>query len=336
MIKGNSWLFISLVVLLAVAGYFFMSRNTGTIPAELKNFAIKDTASIDKIFIADSDGNTVLLKRRTSHWTVNDKYTARPHSVNLLLKTFNRLSVKMPVSKNALEPVIKRMATNSTKVEVYQGKDVPSKVYYVGAPTADNQGTHMLLQLDGKKSSQPFIMHVPGFHGFLTSRFFTDELQWRNPLVFNAPFASIQKIKVHYYENAEASFQIERYMDEITLKDHEGKQVDYFNDTLMMDYLSRYDKVYYEAVNTELPDTYRDSILSSPPYFSISVEEITGKTNTLVAYHMPNFKKIQDKDGKEFPYDVSRMYGYLNDELFILIQFPTFNALTLPRSYFMQ
>ena len=36
----------------------------------------------------------------------------------------------------------------------------------------------------------------------------------------------------------------------------------------------------------------------------------------------------------EFEYDVDRMYGHLNNELFTYVQFATFDDITLPKSYF--
>jgi hypothetical protein len=50
---------------------------------------------------------------------------------------------------------------------------------------------------------------------------------------------------------------------------------------------------------------------------------------------MPNFREIADHDDVLFEYDIDRMYGYLNNELFTYVQFATFDNITLPRSYFL-
>ena len=117
------------------------------------DFAIKDSKSIDKIFIVASTGKSVTLSKQDTNWLVNGKYNARPDNIRLLLKTFRRIDVRSPVPKAAVNNIITEIATGATKVEIYQGNDKPSKIYYVGNPTNDNQGTYMILETDGVKST---------------------------------------------------------------------------------------------------------------------------------------------------------------------------------------
>ena len=49
--KNNKFLLATLLILVAIAVYFFVSKSSGTLNIEHSDFAIKDTASIDKIFI---------------------------------------------------------------------------------------------------------------------------------------------------------------------------------------------------------------------------------------------------------------------------------------------
>ena len=51
---------------------------------------------------------------------------------------------------------------------------------------------------------------------------------------------------------------------------------------------------------------------------------------------MTNFRRTLDYDGTEFDYDVDRMYGHLNDELYTYVQYATFDKITLPKSYFIE
>ena len=73
--KSNRIILILFVVLAAVAGYFYYTKSSGTIKKELSDFAVADTASIDKIFMADREGHTATLIRKSpTEWTVNNKY----------------------------------------------------------------------------------------------------------------------------------------------------------------------------------------------------------------------------------------------------------------------
>ena len=57
--KKNKTLLVIAAALLAITSYFIFSKNSGTIKRELRDFAVADTASITKIFMADKTGKTV-------------------------------------------------------------------------------------------------------------------------------------------------------------------------------------------------------------------------------------------------------------------------------------
>lgn len=174
--RSNKLLLVLLVVLIAVAAVIYFNNDKGAtiddIEGAKSEFGVEDTSSITKIFIADAKGETVTLERKKDNWLVDGKYNARPDNIRLLMKTFGRIKVRMPVPKAARNNIITSLATEAIKVEIYQGDKQPSKTYYVGGPTSDHQGTYMLLETEGVKSTVPFITHIPGFYGYLTARFF--------------------------------------------------------------------------------------------------------------------------------------------------------------------
>lgn len=328
-------------LLLSISIYFvYFNKQKGTLgerEGALSDFVIKDTASIDKIFIADAKGVSVTLSRNEKGWMVNDKYTARPSSVQLLLKTFFRINVKMPVSNASFNTVVKNIATNAIKVEIYQGKDKPSKVYYVGSATSNNQGTYMLLEENGVKSSVPYVMEMSGFKGYLTARFFTNPQQWRDAVVFKYQPEEIKSIAVEYFETPEESFEIKQTVGQLELFKLNGEaSIKNVDEVKLQNYIERYQKIYYEMIDEELTKEEVDSTIASQPYFSITVNSVSDEMNKIVVYHMPNFRTLLDETGELHPYDVDRMYGYLNNDLFLYIQFATFDQLRLPKSYFLK
>ena len=337
--KKNRILYVVLAILGAIASYFYLNNKSGTIDemeGAKSDFAIEDTASIDKIFITDAQGKSVTLTKSENTWMVNGKYDARPDNIRLLMKTFSRIDVKSPVPKAAFNNIVKSLATGAIKVEIYQGEDLPGKTYYVGGATMDNQGTYMLLETEGVKSTVPFIMYIPGFTGYLTTRFFTEPEQWRDAVVFRYLPEDIQSIEVNYFETPNESCIINNDKGKYSLLNFDTKEMVSNVDTSQLrNYVERYQKIYYEMVDIESSKEKIDSIVASSPFFSIKIKDVNGKSNKLVAYHMPNFRKLLDKDGEEFSYDVDRMYGYLNDEIFIYIQFATFDQITLPKKYFL-
>ena len=161
--KNNILIFIA-IFLSAVSAYLYFAEERGTIRQELKDFAVDDTASITKIFLADKVKHSVTLTRiKQCHLEVDNKYRASKDLVDVLIKTIKTIEVKSPVARDARDNVIKRLSTGAIKVEIYQGEDTPSKVYYVGGATKSTMGTYMLLE----NSTEPFIMHIPYFYGLI-------------------------------------------------------------------------------------------------------------------------------------------------------------------------
>ena len=172
---------VSIVLLLAISVYLILKNQTDTFKKDLTNFAVKDTASISKIFLADRTGKKVVLERiSVSEWKVNGKFEARPQAIKLLLQTIHNISVKATVPKPAFNNVVKRLATGAVKVEIYKHDEL-AKTYYVGGATQDSYGTYMIME----NSTTPYIIWMQGFEGYLTPRYFTEENVWRNPALIH-------------------------------------------------------------------------------------------------------------------------------------------------------
>ena len=336
--KNNKILIALLVILIGVAATIYFTNKTETISdieGAKSNFAVEDTATITKVFIADAQGGTVTLEKDKGVWMVDGKYVARPDNMRLLMKTFGRIAVKSPVPRSAYNNIIKSIATGGTKVEIYTGETKPSKTYYVGGATLDHQGTYMLLETEGVKSTVPFIMHIPGFYGYLTTRFFTEPAQWRDAVVFKYAPNQIQSIAVNYFETPKQSFKLEKEENKFVLKDYTTNKVVVDADTnIIKKYVGLYSNIYYEMIDIESSQAKKDSVIASQPYFSIEVKDVLGGSNKIVAYHMPNYRQIMDKNEEPYLYDVDRMYALLNDELFLFIQFATFDQIKLPQAFF--
>ncbi len=338
--KNSKVLILIVVLLVAIAAYFLVNNKAETvsnIEGAKTEFAIEDTASINKIFIADANGGQVTLNKVNKVWMVDGKYVARPDNIKLLMKTFSRIKVKTPVPKSALNNVIKSIATTGTKVEIYRGGNEPAKVYYVGGSTLNHMGTYMLLETEKVKSTVPFITYIPGFNGYLSTRFFTEGEQWRDAVVFKYLVEDVKSIKVEYFENQEQSFTIQKENGQFSLRDYKTNEpVVGASQKFVDQYVSLFGHVYYEMIDLESSQEKIDSILNSDPYFSIEVDGVLGGTNKIVTYHMPNYRQTPDGDGTIFEYDVDRLYAHLNGELFLFVQFATFDQITLPKSYLLK
>ena len=118
--------YLALIILMAALIWFLSSDSKSTISLE-NNFAISDTASVSKIFIADRNGTTITLNRNEKNWVINNKYEVRKDAIKTILTTINQIRIQRPVSITAFDNVIKNLATTGVKIEIYTNQDTPKK-----------------------------------------------------------------------------------------------------------------------------------------------------------------------------------------------------------------
>lgn len=320
---------IILAVLIIVSAIIFFTKSNSTIKKELRDFAIEDTSTVDKIFMVDKANQQVLLERKNGSWIVNDKYIARKDAIDILLKTMNRVEVKNPVSKSSFENVVSSLAAQSTKVEIYQNGEI-TKVYYVGGATRDNQGTYMMIE----DSSTPFIVTIPGFNGYLSTRYFIDENVWRNTSVFNYSFENILSVTLEQPMEPENSFKISNLSNnQFELEKLQGNVKEEFDTIKAKEYLSSYRKINFEALITEMTKEKMDSIKSATPKYIFTVEDLNGIKKQFKAYLRKGDGLISE-EGKAFEYDPDKMYGVFESGEIVIIQYYAFDPLLKSYSYF--
>ncbi|MFC2097601.1 DUF4340 domain-containing protein [Bacteroidota bacterium] len=323
--KKNRLYLIIFVVLLVVAAILIISNSKVTLSKELRDFAIEDTASITKIYMANkSDQEVVLDKDENNQWFVNGKYPVRKESIDLILKTINRIEVRAPVSDAARDNTIRNLAGRSTKVEIYK-KNKLLKVFYVGGATQDQRGTFLMIE----GSTTPFVAHIPGFSGYLSSRFFIDEELWRDPGIFRYNSDDIKTVNIVNTYNPEQSFKLSRLDDgKFNLVPISRKRKpEEFDSLSVLHYTNQFKNICWEFVINKTDPVRKDSILSTLPLFTITVEDMTGNVNSVTAYTKPADGK-EDMDGNPLEIDDERMLAIINGENnFYTIQYNIFDRI---------
>jgi len=341
---------ILLVVILAVitAALLLFKNHKNTLDKKNSSFAIEDTASITKVFLADKENNTVTLTRvNPSQWRVNDEFNAAKDAINVLLKTLMSVEVKEPVSKSGREQIVKLLATTSVKVEIYQKvyrinlfdkiKWFPheklTKTYYVGCATQNNMGTYMLIE----GTDNPYITHIFGFNGFLTTRYSPLVKDWRDHVVFSMKYPQIKSVSIKIMDDPKNSFKAVKKSP----KDFElfslldNKQVSGFDTIKMMELFSAFEDVRYEALVNDLDKLKKDSVISAKPYIIIDVEGSDGKTYSVTSFLRKAPEDEIDQQGNPVIYDRDRLFALINDKKdLVLIQFYTFSTIFKPLGYY--
>lgn len=205
--RTNLLLLIVLIGLGGFAFWYFKNKKNTNLSGYDFEFAVKDTSNIGKIFLADRNGKAVTLTRQNkSDWSVNNRYKARFDVLTNLLETIHRVDLKYRLPRNAVTNVVKDIATNAIKVEIYDRQNRLMKSYYVGGTNMDETGTHMMMD----NANEPYVMHIPGFNGGLRVRYFTDEMDWRDRMVFTLTPEQIQSVSLEYPLQKIKSFKLQR------------------------------------------------------------------------------------------------------------------------------
>lgn len=334
------WYFLlPLGIILAIGLTIYLSNRSNTTlnPGE-KNFAVTDTASVTRIFLADKTNQSVLLEKTDSAgWMLNGKYGAQPEMVDELLYTLMYATVLKPVPNTMKETVIRQLAAHAIKVEVYARvhfidifgvKLFPYekciRTYYVGAATQENQGNFMIME----DADMPFIVHIPGFRGFLHPRYSPRESDWRNHQVFKYTLPGISSVDVTYPTLPERSFRLEN-PDNINFSINNEKlgPLKPIDTIKVISYLNAFTDVRFETFLNEEPEVFKDSLKKATPFCIIAVTNRKGETNSIALHRIKALPGSVNLMGDPVEFDPERLYGILNGKDLVMTQYFVFGAL---------
>lgn len=312
--KRYAFIFIALVAILGGL-YFLKSKpKTADIPADFQDFAIEQTEEVTLIFMTDQSGDKqiYLKKQDDGTWTINDKHIAWQKKVDFLLQeTMAKVEVQGPAPEAAIPNILKYMSINGIKVEVYRNNQPdPDKVYIVGNTTPTQLGTYFKFSGDHK----PMIMQIPGFNGFVNSRYELDEDEWVSPTVFGSPKSDIESVTVSY-PDSKKSFTINHLPDDKYTMTSEIISDENKNTGAIKSYLNLFEKLNYETFVFTKTDSLKDALKNSSPFCTITVNSKSRGTDELKFYLKNSNEKMHglyDEDGNALVSDPSRYYALYN------------------------
>lgn len=312
---GKLGLWLLILIGLGIGAYFAFKKKetTSTIDLQSINFAVPDTGAINKIFISTKSGqNTLLTRQPNGLWMMNNKYYVHPPMMTNLMDAIRNIALRRPVGKNERPTVIKRMAAKHIKVEIYV-KDELVKTYYIGDETLDNLGNYFLQE----GSETPYVLHIPGFNGYVSARYNVVEKEWRDRKLFYSNPSGIQEIKVEYPANPAESFRIYFEKSRFHLENPENTDT-----TKLVEYILQFKSVYVEQyIAADMGLKYVDSVLATRPFATVTLTDIDkNKSNILRVYGAESVDRAVAAVGEK-------------NEL-VTIQSQRLEAMLKPKSYF--
>lgn len=345
--KNILWIVITLVILV-VAIMLVVTQRSGTLDRSVKEFAVKDTAAITRIFLANAFEDEALLERNEhGQWMLNKEHEIINHNINDLLGVIYNITVKDIVGKSARENISKRMASGAIKVEIYYEdhriklgklklfKYTNKKVYYIGQPTMDNMGSFAMLE----GAEIPCVVYSPGFRGFIGAKYSPLEDSWRSHNIVRLKSAQIQEIISFDFGNEDNSFRIvrssERHFDVL---DADNQKLSSYDTLHLMEFLAEFRDLNYENKVNEISEEEKASIFKNK-FKEVQVKDIKGNKTVITMFHLENeFNEEELEHEIDFmeAYNRDRFYAIFNgnaDELYFC-QFFVFDRIVQPLEYF--
>ena len=317
--KNKNIRYIVIILFLGISIYLLSKKDNSITRSDRRDFSISDTSEVIKVTLSSKAPEIAVLDRQNENsWIVNGKYKARKSGIFYLLQTLQRMEIAHPVPLSMRDNVIGNLAVKGIKVEV-EVKTGKNKIFYVGGENKELTATFMML----KGATEPYAVHIPGFKGYLSGRFFTQEYLWRDKTVINYDNRNISSVQMKYYNvnQKDESFRITKTNMDYQLSDFETKEMIGHNPKALQTYIASFRKLYAESFVSGTLNT--DSLIKTQPLFELTVTTIDNQSTVIKAFNK-KAEKIIYVDGDISMQDPDRMYAFVNNEDWMVIQTNTF------------
>lgn len=353
--KKNRYIIILAAVVVIGVVALIVARHGSKDATFDQDFHIEDIDAVSKVFIADKQDQQVLLQREIDSvgdtvWTVDNLYPASKPMISLLLETLHDMRIRQQVNKNAVPQAVKLLSARAVKVEVYQqryfinwfgGKfrlflhERLAATYFVGHETQDMMACHMFRKGD----KVPYIIHIPGFRGYLTPRFVADPYSWRSHNIVDWDIRELQSVEMDIPASPEESFVVRRegegFVFELT-QNH--KVVDGFDTARVAQMLSCFANLNFDEFASRVPNSNMETSFNADPRTILRITNTDGRVRevkTYLKYNNPDDTLAMPDTSMYDMFDVDRLYAIIDNTDSVLIQYFVFDNILQPASFFL-
>jgi len=311
-----------------------------------QDYNIENIEDVSRIYLADKQDNEVLLTRQAdSTWLVDGQYEANQPMVDMLLETLHDMCIRQQVNRNAVPNVVKDISARSIKVEVYGQKPLFTlfgleilkrerlmETYYVGRETQDMMASYMFREGD----KVPYVIHIPGFRGFLTPRFVTEPMKWRSHTIVDLDVNAIQKITLEIPAMPEEGYAVLNNGTDFDFETVNGLMPT-FDTARVAQLLSSFTWLNFDEFADIVPNTNDSSLVGAPRTILTILDTAGNQTElrTYIKYHNPDDVMAMPDSAMYETFDMDRLYAIVNQRDTVLIQYFVFDKILQPASYFL-
>ncbi|MEO9476157.1 MAG: hypothetical protein ABJG41_11495 [Cyclobacteriaceae bacterium] len=261
--KKNKRLFGLIVLVLIINLVIFLLPGKGSKTTfDEHMFTVADTASVSSVQLTFGD-KVVEMNRSDEGWELNGQHRMDEGLRRLLFSIMQRVRVKRPVHEAVKDGVKVKLNNDSFMVS---GNATQTKTYFT-------------------KNGKSYEVEIPGYRDYLASIFELNADQWRDRLIFNGSWRTIQRLNLDYTESDEKDFEI-------------GFNEEFFNVSgvnkldsgFVVDYLNQFQYLQAnERISRGRFPRY-DSLVQTRPLATLTLESINySAPETLIIY--PSLEK---------------------------------------------
>ncbi|MEQ8473822.1 MAG: hypothetical protein RIC35_21680 [Marinoscillum sp.] len=259
--QNRNLLFVFLGLALVNVLFLLVGDSFRGVSFDEDKFVVNDTTNIFSIQIGDNE-----LKKLDGEWIVNDTYPVDQSLKRVLFLIMQRVQVKKPVDVEL---------TNAIEVKI-AGED-PLSFTVSGNPTK----TKTYFSLEGK--DEVYEVEIPGYKEYVGGIFELNADQWRDRLVMNESWRTIQVLTLDYMDPEIDDVKITFDKDFFLVED-----ISPIDSNLVVNYLNQFQ--YFQANEWVSKGRFPkyDSLSVKPPLATLTIESI----NDEVPYILEIFPKM--------------------------------------------
>lgn len=294
------WAFI--VLILCVANLLlFVWPETSSGPQLSDRAFMLDTAQIESISIRNAD-YSVKLSREGNSWKLNEDLNVDPAFKSILLGVLERTRLRKEVKDESKEWSDLLNDTGQEVQVVYKGGELNFSIG--GNPTFTK--TLVAYQSTGKIHE----VYIPGYTDYLGGIFTLHPDQWRERVVYNGSWRTIQSIEIDHLNapgsNIRIFFEDEFFKIENLVALDSNRVIDYLNQFQFLQVNEWISKGRFSRY---------DSLVGTDPIATMTIDDINWSDNLVFRVYPSianeNYQLVSSRSGEMMLFDKNRIQTFL-------------------------
>ena len=160
---------------------------------------------------------------------------------------------------------------------------------------------------------------MEGFTGYLSTRFFTSEREWRHTgFSISRPLTCRGEVRV-LEEDGQSYALSANDAGALTLSDLEGNPLPYLDTLGVQEHFLRFKKVHLETYRSRLAPEVEDSLRNASAAFELTAIGKDGRREDIHLHWKPRTGLDRDAEGNLMDHDGEQMYGVTSEGEVVMV-----------------